>query len=51
MTGKNEATFATITYCYKPGTIKIPAESERGKQQDHKDQEGVTFMHRCPVLN
>lgn len=29
----------------------LPAESERRQQQNHEDQEGVTFMHRCPVFS
>lgn len=32
-------------------TSVIPAESQRGQQQDHKDQESVAFMHCGPVLS
>ena len=28
----------------------VPAESKRGQQQDHEDQEGVTLVHGGPIL-
>lgn len=30
--------------------ILLPAQSERRQQQHHEDEEGVAFVHRCPVF-
>lgn len=29
----------------------LPAQAQRGQQQDHEDEEGVTLVHGGPVLS